>query len=244
MLPGGTQGEFYSIFSHIFAPARSGSDFPTLTGPRAARAAPAQVWPLLPACFYHTLPAPGQPSLQNQQRIPPLEKKPKLSSARNSAIISRCFMKPCFRLQNKCSPPACDLHASDDVSDTRKPDLVFEYFQTQLPPPHLSLFSKGLFGAMDVLVSLRITPSPGSCRRLFTLLAPPLLTTEQVLPWWDDPSLGSARSQGTSWPASPRHGESVLMRMAAAVISPHPDCHPPQLSLLLLQGAQACDCFC
>lgn len=125
------------------------------------------------------------------------------------------------------TPPAWNLHTSDDISDARKLDFVFEYFQTQPIPAHWSLFSKGLFSATDRAASLWITLSPGSCRRLLALLVPPPLTTGQVRLLLDDRSPGSAHSQDASWPAPRGKRERGPWAWCVCVDEDHRRCHQP-----------------
>lgn len=161
MLGVGAEGNSIQFSPTYLHPLRSVSDFPTLAGMPAARERP--VW-----CGYRcwpasatALPAWRQPRPQNQQRIPPWDKTPKLTSALNSARILKCFTNCCFHLWNKSSPLAWNLHTSDDSSYTRKLDLGFEYCQACLLPTDLSFFYKGLFSARDGSVNLQITLSLG-----------------------------------------------------------------------------------
>lgn len=150
-------------------------------------------------------------------------------------------MNLCFHLLNKNSPTAWNLRTSDDISDTRMPDFVCEYTEAWLPHPHLSLFYKGLLPTRDVSVTLQITLSPGACRGLFASLVPPWLTADQGLLHLEDPSLGlhAARmhlGQGQREMDS-EHSGSMLMRLAAAVASPHLDRQPSAPESAALTGS-------
>ena len=117
-------GGLYSIFPHTFAPTREHLRLSHL-GRDACCKGETHLW-CGPCCLpasAATLPAWRQPRPQR-----PWDQKSKLFPALNSASISGCFLNPCFHLLNKSSPPAWNLHGSDDITDTRKLDLGVVFF--------------------------------------------------------------------------------------------------------------------
>lgn len=239
MLPGGTRSNSIQFSPTYFHPPGAAHIFPRWQGRLLSQ-------PWCGLCCWPAattvLPALGAAKPPNSANSSTFGEEIQTVLSPELSNNFKMFCEACFCLSTKHSPSAWNLLTSDDISDTRKLDLVFECFQTQLLPPHLSLFYKGLFSAADVLVSLQITLSPGSCRHHFASLFPPLLTTEQVLLLLDG-SFPRVCTQpggilaGDTGKGGSRHGESLTMRITAAVSSLHPGCHSPQLGLLLSQGA-------
>lgn len=190
MLPGGTQGEFFSIFSHVFAPARSISDFPTLAGLRAVRAASAQVWPLRLAHLYPhtTCTGAAKPAELAEESTSGEESQTVLSlEFSNNFKMFHEILLPLIE-QTQPSSPGSALFCWRKWYQEARLQSVFEYCQAQLLPPHLSLFYKGLWmwasgqprhrGPADTsslcLFILRWPASRDSC--LWTILPPGLHT--------------------------------------------------------------------
>lgn len=147
-------------------------------------------------------------------------------------------MKSCFRLLNKHSLPAQDLHSSADVSDTRKLDFSLSLNTVKhnffLLTCLCSIKGFGCEPLDNPVTGVLLTPLHFACSSSADQQAGTAAFGRSFPRVCTQPGCSVAAVTGKEGPG---HGESVLMRITVAVISPHPDCRPPQLSLLLLRGA-------